>query len=536
MDMPARAKPLKFSGELFDVKQEPSPHQHLTVCKMKHAKVFLHRLEGFAKYLHPDGQESVGFKEEVELPQIKGEEPEFSQHQKREEQLKIKTEDDDVTWSPGESLKQQDDMGRASGGAEPANTSTRPQIKEEPEFLQHQMRKEQPPIKIEQEDVTWSTREPFKSEDDLGVASRGAEIANTSPWPQIKEEPEFPQHQMRKEQPPIKMEEEYVTWSTGEFVKSENDLGVASTGEEPLNSSSTEGWQADSFLAPPPDDDDLHFGDEEENPSDDKRIFSQGSSGSTHNGFRKYFGPDEQKIGFKREMELPQIRGEEPQLPQQQMTERFPIKMEEGEQDVIGSIGELFKSEHFLGVASSGAEPSNGRNATEGLQADNLIAPLSDSDDFLYNNDDEGLMENPNGDKLCKCSHCWKTFRNKYILKTHMMTHAELRPFSCSICGKTFTQKGSLKIHTRIHTGEKPFLCLVCGQAFSQTQDLKRHTRTHTGEKPFSCSVCGKTFVLKGNLNKHIKIHTAEKPFSCLICSQAFSQKKALKTHARTHC
>ncbi|XP_077444179.1 uncharacterized protein LOC144065316 [Stigmatopora argus] len=308
----------------------------------------------FIKYLGPDGQESIGFKEEVELPQIKGNEPKFPQQVR--EQLPSKKEEEGVTWSIGEPLRREDDLGVASGGPEPANTST---------------------------------------------------------WPQIKDvEPEFPPQHKREEQPPIKKEE----------------------------------------------------------------------------------------------------------------------------QDVIGSIGEPFMSEDDLCMPSRGAETPNDRSSTDGWQADNLIAPLSDSDDLLYNNDDdEGLKENPSGDKLCKFSQCGKTFRDNYHLKLHMMTHAELRPFSCTVCGKTFTQKGSLKIHSRTHTGKKPFSCSVCGQAFSQQQHLKTHTRTHTGEKPFSCSVCGKPFTHKVSLISHARTHTGEKPYSCSVCGQAFSQKQHLKRHTRTH-
>ncbi|XP_077444760.1 uncharacterized protein LOC144065633 [Stigmatopora argus] len=142
-------------------------------CKIMHAKVVLHRLEGFREYLGPDGKESVGLKKELELPQIKEEEPEFPQQQMRDERLPIKKEDD-VTWSFGEFLKREEDLGVTSRGAEPGHTLTLPQIKEEePEFPQQQ-------IKKEEEDVTVSTGEPFKSEDDLGVAGRGAETPNGS--------------------------------------------------------------------------------------------------------------------------------------------------------------------------------------------------------------------------------------------------------------------------------------------------------------------------------------------------------------------
>ncbi|XP_077445575.1 uncharacterized protein LOC144066102 [Stigmatopora argus] len=148
--------------------------ENSTFCKIIHAKVVLHRIEGLREYLGPDGKESVGLKKELELPQIKEEEPEFPQQQMRDERLPIKKEEDDVTWSLGENLKREEDLRVTSRGAEPAHTLKLPQIKEEePEFPQQQ-------IKKEKEDVTVSTGEPFKSEDDLGVADRGAETPNGS--------------------------------------------------------------------------------------------------------------------------------------------------------------------------------------------------------------------------------------------------------------------------------------------------------------------------------------------------------------------
>ncbi|XP_077444742.1 uncharacterized protein LOC144065622 [Stigmatopora argus] len=126
----------------------------------------------FRKYLGHNGQESVESKE-AELPQIKGEEPEFPQDREREEQFKIKKEKEDVTWSPGESLKRQDDLGGASRKVEPSNTSTWPQIKEEePEFPQQHKREEQHLIKME-EAVIQSPGESLTTEDDLG--GRGAD-------------------------------------------------------------------------------------------------------------------------------------------------------------------------------------------------------------------------------------------------------------------------------------------------------------------------------------------------------------------------
>ncbi|XP_077598066.1 uncharacterized protein LOC144213459 isoform X2 [Stigmatopora nigra] len=139
---------------------------------MMQTKVVLHKPEGFRNYLGADGQESVDLEGEVNSLQIKEEEPAFPQEHMGDEQLPIKKEEDHFTWLQGESLK--DDLGVSSEGAEPANDSW-PQIKEEePEFSQQCKREEQPPIK-NGECVKWSTGDSFKSEDDLGVANRGAE-------------------------------------------------------------------------------------------------------------------------------------------------------------------------------------------------------------------------------------------------------------------------------------------------------------------------------------------------------------------------
>ncbi|XP_061759716.1 oocyte zinc finger protein XlCOF7.1-like isoform X1 [Nerophis ophidion] len=199
--------------------------------------------------------------------------------------------------------------------------------------------------------------------------------------------------------------------------------------------------------------------------------------------------------------------------------------------------------------------------APRGSQADNLLAPLSDSDNtmshYLEDEDWDKTQELLSGDSTCKadirtpinkkhpecskdkirftCSVCSETFSQKRDLNRHVKKHTTENPFSCSFCGHTFPFRSTFKRHMRTHTGEKPFSCSVCGKGFPQKSNFLTHMRQHTGEKPFSCSVCGKRFSQKSNFITHTRQHTGEKPFSCSVCGKRFSQKSPMVLHMKTH-
>lgn len=61
-------------------------------------------------------------------------------------------------------------------------------------------------------------------------------------------------------------------------------------------------------------------------------------------------------------------------------------------------------------------------------------------------------------------------------------------PHKCPTCGRTFNQRSNLKTHLLTHTDIKPYNCDACGKVFRRNCDLRRHTLTHSmgGENPMN--------------------------------------------------
>lgn len=55
----------------------------------------------------------------------------------------------------------------------------------------------------------------------------------------------------------------------------------------------------------------------------------------------------------------------------------------------------------------------------------------------------------------------------------------EESPHKCPVCNRSFNQRSNLKTHLLTHTDIKPYNCSNCGKVFRRNCDLRRHSLTH---------------------------------------------------------
>jgi len=146
------------------------------------------------------------------------------------------------------------------------------------------------------------------------------------------------------------------------------------------------------------------------------------------------------------------------------------------------------------------------------------------------------------------CNVCDKKFASWKMLKYHMTTHSDVRPFCCQICGDTFKTKTVLKTHIDLKHLKKnrmpenkddfEFQCHICAKKFHLMANLKSHLKkTHPDGRPYECTSCGDHFKCIESLKSHHrrKHGTMVYRFECKICVKKFDRKYRYVFHMKKY-
>ena len=81
----------------------------------------------------------------------------------------------------------------------------------------------------------------------------------------------------------------------------------------------------------------------------------------------------------------------------------------------------------------------------------------------------------------------------------------EESPHKCPVCNRSFNQRSNLKTHLLTHTDIKPYNCTSCGKVFRRNCDLRRHSLTHNLTSNNTTSTLLTSEIGLGNNNSNIE-------------------------------
>mmetsp|Transcript_22423 Transcript_22423/g.36035 ORF Transcript_22423/g.36035 Transcript_22423/m.36035 type:complete len:196 (-) Transcript_22423:119-706(-) len=91
-----------------------------------------------------------------------------------------------------------------------------------------------------------------------------------------------------------------------------------------------------------------------------------------------------------------------------------------------------------------------------------------------------GSSETTDVKRKHQCTVCAKSFKTKYRLRRHLLTHTGMRPFTCELCSAAFRQKPHLKGHLKaVH-----FSHMNQAMATSTSSDMRRKNRKMENSDP----------------------------------------------------
>jgi hypothetical protein len=151
-----------------------------------------------------------------------------------------------------------------------------------------------------------------------------------------------------------------------------------------------------------------------------------------------------------------------------------------------------------------------------------------------------------NGQKLwvCPVKDCDRMYPRQSMLKVHILSHFNVRPFRCNFagCHWSFYTYFKLKRHKETHLKRKDFVCPIrgCGRRFTTIYNLNTHQKLHARPLEMVCPVemCAARFQTKRSLELHLKSHDSyHAPYRCLYegCGKHYYSLNSLNSHSRSH-